>query len=523
VRRFLLAALALWVAQPRPVLAAPLRERPYRDHRYVVAQPRDAGDVEAIWNQAEYVIEPHDPALVPHTLVVSPASLQALRARAIPLRVDPRDVQAWVEGLDRPDAGRRPAGITLPLGGGRLGIFGPYFAQVQPLAAAEAYLDELAAASNGRARVVELGRSVEGRAVRALRISGAPDPTARPSVVVVGTQHAREWASPVVAMGLADALVRQYGVDPRVTRVVNELDIIINPVNNPDGYLATFNGRRLQRKNLNPTCNVDLNRNYDTAWGAGTAGVPCTAANFPGKNAFSEPESQAIATLIQSLARPLLFFDYHSNGAQVMIPFAYTTDPPPDYDHNRGLCELYSFTLRGLYGTSYPARPGFNLGRGQGGGAFDWFRTRFGATMVVELGGNGFAITDDQVLPFAEENWQAWLAVVERALDDLSAPTTDAGAPPAPAHDAAADRSPDAAASAGGGPGGTPAGTPRPPTGGGLAPDPTGPFPATPGEDPIGCACSVDGRSGAQGPLVFAAVLVLGALFRRRRSRRRRR
>ena len=114
------------------------------------------------------------------------------------------------------------------------------------------------------------------------------------------------------------------------------MTLLFCPVNNPDGYVATFGSRRLQRKNMNPACNVDLNRNYPTAFGQGTPSS-CNAETYPGKMALSEPESQAVANLIGSLARPALMIDYHSTAAQVMIPYAYTTRPPPDLENNQRL------------------------------------------------------------------------------------------------------------------------------------------------------------------------------------------
>ncbi len=547
--RLTILSLAL-VALVSPVRAAPAArtgaDRPYRDHRLVTAQPRSDADVEAIWRLAENVLEPHDPARAPHRIVVTPATVRRLRALRIPLRVEPDDVAGWIAAQER--AARRPPGTAADVG---LGIFGDFFGEVQELAAIEAELDRLAAASSGRARVVVLGKSFEGRDIKAMRISSAPEPSGRASIVVVGTQHAREWASPMVTMGLIDALVRRYGVDPLVTRVVDNLEVYINPVNNPDGYLATFNGRRLQRKNLNSTCNVDLNRNYATAWGAGTAGAGCNSGIYPGQGAFSEPESQAIGNLIATLAHPALFYDYHSTAAQVMIPHAYTTAMPPGYAKNRALCELYSSALRAVHGTSYPARPGFNLGRGQGGGAFDWFRATRADAIVVELGGGaGFSIADDQIIPFAEENLAAWLAVAQKVVDehpaDRAPPATDAGAPApdaaAPVIDAAPP-APDAAAPdmmAAALPGAVPPSGPAP-----TGPPPAGPAPTAPPapglppplppagrpghglaapDDPTaeeivaGCQCALEGAPRRlPTPLATAAALLLALALRRRR------
>ena len=105
--------------------------------------------------------------------------------------------------------------------------------------------------------------------------------------------------------GGADALVRQYDDNPRVRRVVDNLEILVIPVVNPDGYFATFNGKRLQRKNMDPTCNVDLNRNYDAAFGTGT-GEDCRSETYPGLAAFSEPETQAVRDRSRRSPRPRL-------------------------------------------------------------------------------------------------------------------------------------------------------------------------------------------------------------------------
>jgi hypothetical protein len=542
----------------------------YRGQLLVTAEPRNEADLGVIWDLAEDVLEPHDPGLTTHRMVVTAETVRRLRARQIPVRVESRDVPGWLDGLDgRPGQ----VGGAVPFQAGKLGIFGEFFTQVQNLEAINARLDQLAAASGGRAQVIVLGKSFQGRDIKAMRIASAPAPSARASIIVVGAQHAREWATPVVTMGLIEALITQYDADPRVRRVVDNLQIFINPVNNVDGYVATFNGQRLQRKNLNSACNVDLNRNYGTAWGMGTSGAGCNSGIYPGSGAFSEPESQVIRDLIGSLARPALFYDYHSTAAQVMIPYAYTTMAPPNLEKNRAWCELYSTELRALNGTNYPPRPGFNLGRGQGGGAFDWFRATFAETLVVELGGGfGFSIRNDQIIPFAEENYLAWLAVAQKVVDENPGdgnPGSDGGAPPPPpASDGEAPGTPtDAAAGpadgrpdpmpapmtatggrggaaggnggASGSGGGAPAGNGG--AGGGGAPGAVPPVSGgaaggggtTPGAgsggapqvasdiEDAGCHCALgrQASSPARFPLMVPAVALLALALRRRRAR----
>jgi carboxypeptidase A2 len=415
------------VTDPSSAVAAPpsVAARPYRDHLWVKTTPRNQADLDRIWAIAEEVIAPHDPALVPHDLVVSRSTLAALRAGGLPAEFPPIDVEAWV-ALSYQKALEAPA--VVPFHAGKLGIYGTFFAKVQDLEATTAYLRELEQASAGRAQLVTLGMSHQGRPIVAMRLSTAPRGADRPAVIVLGTQHAREWASPMVAMGLIDGLVRQYDSDPRVRAVVDNLEVWIVPVTNPDGYVATFAGRRLQRKNMNPTCNVDLNRNYDGAFGMGVSDS-CSSQTYPGPAAFSEPESQAVNNLVKSLKRPKLFMDYHSTAAQVMIPYAFTTMRPPGYEKNRAFCELYSSTLRTLNGTSHPARPGYNLGRGSGGGALDWFRMHHAESIVVELGGGpAFDIQASAIVPVAEENFVAWLAVAGEVVKDNGGVVADGGA-----------------------------------------------------------------------------------------------
>src|SRR6185436_7763826 len=196
---------------------------------------------------------------------------------------------------------------------GKLRMFGAFFGKVQDLAAIYEYLDDLARASNGRAQVLVVGTSVEGREIRALRIGSG---NGRASVLVTGTQHAREWASPMVTMGFADALVRHE--DAALRAIGDAVDVYVIPVVNADGYVASHNGWRMQRKNMNPRCGVDLNRNFDVAFGLGTlaGSAGCDDENYPGSAAFSEPETQAIARLTTSLDNLRLYLDYHAPAEQ---------------------------------------------------------------------------------------------------------------------------------------------------------------------------------------------------------------
>jgi hypothetical protein len=519
--------VGLFASSPSRAETIKLRPRVYAGYVLATARPHDDGQVAQIWQMAEHVLSPHDPLLAAHSLVVTRQTLAQLQKAGIDLTVESGSVQQMVDdSYARYDA---PVAAAP-------GAFGPFFAKVQQLDAIEAYLGELVAKSAGRAKLVSIGRSIEGRDIRALVISSRPDDAGRGSVIVTGTHHAREWLSPMVAMGIADALVNRYDADLQVRHVVDNLTVYVVPVVNPDGYVRTFSGNRLQRKNMHVGCNVDLNRNYATAFGQ-LVPKSCAAETFPGPMPFSEPESRAIKELAEKQAKLQLYVDYHSNGNQVMIPYAYTRDAPPGFERNRQWGNLLAAEAQ------LPARPAFALAQGEGGGALDWFREKYTDSLVVELPGRGFDPPAIGVAASVDLQWKGWIAVANLAAGDgasvdggviSDAGVADAGGGAGMGGSAGSDATPDAAAGAAGsgvgggsGSGGASVSGGRSGSGGALgngSGGATGGSSAPPPSDAQefaggGFGCGVGGGERAPAASLVIAALLLGQGLRRRRRR----
>ena len=106
-------------------------------------------------------------------------------------------------------------------------------------------------------------------------------------MLIISGLHAREYAPPELAMRFAETLVDGYNVDADITWLLQHTEIHLIIYVNPDGRYVAENDRELfWRKSLNPTqgggCSwnntgVDLNRNYDFAWGDtnGSSSDPC--------------------------------------------------------------------------------------------------------------------------------------------------------------------------------------------------------------------------------------------------------
>jgi len=132
-------------------------------------------------------------------------------------------------------------------------------------------------------RVETIGRSVQGRPIRALRVG---DPRAPIRVLVMGEIHGTELAGRAVTRRL------------RRTRPPRGVELWLVDELNPDGAAA---GTRQNARG------VDLNRNFPFGWRP--MGEPFDTYHS-GAGPLSEPESRAAADLIRRI-RPRLTLYYH--------------------------------------------------------------------------------------------------------------------------------------------------------------------------------------------------------------------
>lgn len=115
------------------------------------------------------------------------------------------------------------------------------------------------------ANLSSIGRSVGNRELWVMRITKEPlsDVPGKPKFKYVGNMHGDETISRQVLVYLLEYLLRGYGVDPRVTELVNNTDIYIMPSMNPDGFEKSVEGDCMgQTGGRNNAKNRDLNRNF---------------------------------------------------------------------------------------------------------------------------------------------------------------------------------------------------------------------------------------------------------------------
>lgn len=200
-------------------------------------------------------------------------------------------------------------------------------------------LKALVDAHPGLVRRVDLGASLEGREIEGVEIAeGVGAPTdGRPTLLITGLTHAREWPGGELAIEFATDLARSFGSDARVTALLRRVRVLVVPIANPDGFAvsrqagaamaagddrnpvltiaeAANDAGAYKRKNcraqtpetqstacaLRAPFGVDLNRAYSAYWGGDGSSSDATTQQYRGTAPMTEPEAQAIQRLQRS-------------------------------------------------------------------------------------------------------------------------------------------------------------------------------------------------------------------------------
>lgn len=277
-------------------------------------------------------------------------------------------------------------------------------------------------------RAQGIGTTIAGRTVWAFVAGDAgattPSGALESAVVIDGTIHAREWASPEVVTGTIERLLEPEARPGLRRWLLDTQTIVFVPVLNVDGFLQTQRhpdrvlrteypedpsdwprDGRMQRKNMrdkdeilcaadDPACvvadgmnGVDANRNHEPWFGDSTtqsSGDPRSIV-YRGTSAGSEAESQALyaAAALAPASRLRLYVDVHSYGR--VFDGVYTGNARHDANEQR-----LSERLRAVTSNRYTYAP-TPAGRGIGS-TDEYFSYHFQVpsyTLEIEPGPNG--------------------------------------------------------------------------------------------------------------------------------------
>lgn len=218
-------------------------------------------------------------------------------------------------------------------------------------------------------RLVSIGSSIENRSLLAIHFGSDPV-RVKPFIWIQAGLHAREWISPASAMYLIDWIASKLlENDPDVAKIVDNYEIAICPLANPDGYEYSRRIDRLWRKNMrvneDGSLGVDLNRNYDNHWGEIGASLRNPSSEiYPGSRAASEPEIAAIQAYLSKIDPPerkLVGFDLHSASKQILRNYGRTMVDSPIESQEAELGRLIATKIQGRTRETYLSRKSASL------------------------------------------------------------------------------------------------------------------------------------------------------------------
>jgi hypothetical protein len=254
----------------------------------------------------------------------------------------------------------------------------------------------------------------------------------KPVYMLVGLHHAREWPSAEIAMEFAWLLAKGYGTDAQITSLLKTERVVIVPVINADGFVASrgtaedgfipdpydstggqipdgdtvegvampFGGNlAYRRKNCDgpvPSLGgaerdypcyyqwgVDPNRNYGEGWGGPGASPDPNTQVYRGDDQWSEPETQAVHEYSQT--HPVTAIITLHNVAALVLrpPGLHTAGKAPDEDMLKALGDAMADA------TGYTSQYGFEL-YDTSGTTEDWNYAGQGSLgYTIEIGPEG--------------------------------------------------------------------------------------------------------------------------------------
>jgi len=281
-----------------------------------------------------------------------------------------------------------------------------------------AMMNQFAATYPDLCQIVNIGTSVNGRALLFAKISdnvGAQED--EPEAMYSSSMHGDETTGYILMLRLIDYLLSNYGTDSQVTNLVNNLEIWINPLANPDG---TYHGGDNSvygaiRYNAN---SVDLNRNFPDPAGG----------NHPDGNAW-QPETIAMMN----------FFDAHSftisanfHGGVEVVNYPWDTWVRRHADDNWyvGISRAYAESCQAHSPAGYMTDLNDGITNG-----YDWYRVMGGRQdyIIYFKGGREVTIelSETKLLPAAQlpAHWDynriSFLNFLENALYGIRGIVTD--------------------------------------------------------------------------------------------------
>jgi hypothetical protein len=289
-----------------------------------------------------------------------------------------------------------------PLHAVDLGIYHSYTSMTSSL-------QEFAAAYPSLTQLYSIGKSEQGRDIWCLKISNNPQVhEAEPSMAYLSTFHGNEPVGAEMSLYFINQLLSSYGTNSRITQFVNNVNLSIVPLLNPDGFVA---GTRENSKGY------DLNRSFPEGSPPNNFG---NVLNGPPMNTAGRPAEVKNIMQWMGANRFTLSANFHTGALVVNYPYdndnlGDVNSPCPDDTLFRQISETYSSHNTPMWNSPY-----FTHGITNGaawytvsGGLQDWtYRYLGGNAVTIELS-DTFKPAQSQLPTYWSQNQESMMSFAE--------------------------------------------------------------------------------------------------------------
>uniref|UniRef100_UPI003AABEE12 carboxypeptidase B2 n=1 Tax=Centroberyx gerrardi TaxID=166262 RepID=UPI003AABEE12 len=284
-------------------------------------------------------------------------------------------------------------------------------------------------------KVVLIGSSYEKRPLYALKLSVEERPNKKAIWIDCGI-HAREWVSPAFCLWFVQYSLSHYKHNQDITNILDNMDVYVLPVMNPDGYKYTWTTNRMWRKNRSYSkdsfcVGVDLNRNFDANWCTeGASDTPCSEI-YCGAFPESEPESEAVANFLRSHKDSVqLYLSIHSYSQMLLFPYSCTLEEAENHNDLLAMVQEAAQKIKRYYRNTYKYGAGAKTIYLAPGGSDDWaYNLGIKYSFTFELqdrGRYGFLLPPSHISKACNEALIAVKTIALRVIEKTQAPQLSA-------------------------------------------------------------------------------------------------
>ena len=275
----------------------------------------------------------------------------------------------------------------------------------------ETYMKATQAAYPSLTEIKEVGKTLLGKSIWALKITNQEKTEVKPAVLFNGMHHAREVMGPEIGIDIIETLLTGHGKDPKITHWVDSNEIWVLPMFNVDGNDIVWQSDNMWRKNARGNYGVDINRNYPYAWGTCRgSSASRSAQDYRGPSPASEPETLVMMDFIKEI-RPVFNISYHSYSELVIYPMGCKGERTQNADVVEGIGKEMGKLLDYTAGTAWETLYSVD------GGDIDWMYSEYQVipyVIEVSSSSDGFQPKFSRRQATVERNRVGWQHLLQR-------------------------------------------------------------------------------------------------------------